>query len=276
LLNKLLTFLLAIVCIVFIVFGQMYWKDKTQQATASTSTVMEEGTNTSTRTNDKDVEDNISTDSTSLLSKEEIKDSIQNLPDDVQSTILSAYENGESVSMLIIGSTAIGDKENGLASLFHDELQTVYGEDFFQIDTFGFDGYSNEFVEELPTLEIADKSYDLVLMEPFTLSDNGYIPTANNHDNIETTLTAFQENNEDTILMLQPPQPIYDANFYPSQVEDLKEFAEEQGYAYFDHWTSWPDPESEEILDYLDDESNPNEDGAKLWARALGEVFISE
>jgi hypothetical protein len=276
LLNKLLTFLLAIVCIVFIVFGQMYWKDKTQQATASTSTVNEEGTNTSTKTNDKGAEDNASTDSISLLSEEEMKDSIQNLPDDVQSTILSAYENGESVSMLIIGSTAIGDKENGSASLFRDELQTVYGEDFFQIDTFGFDGYSNEFVEELPTLEIADKSYDFVLMEPFTLSDNGYIPTANNHDNIETTLTAFQENNENTILMLQPPQPIYDANFYPSQVEDLKEFAEEQGYAYFDHWTSWPDPESEEILDYLDDESNPNEDGAKLWANALAEIFISE
>jgi hypothetical protein len=276
LLNKLLTFLLAIVCIVFIVFGQMYWKDKTQQATATTSTVIEEGTNESTKTNDKDAEDDMSTDSTSLLSEEEMKDSIQNLPDDVQSTILSAYENGESVSMLIIGSTAIGDKENGSASLFRDELQTVYGEDFFQIDTFGFDGYSNEFVEELPTLEIADKSYDLVLMEPFTLSDNGYIPTANNHDNIETTLTAFQENNENTILMLQPPQPIYDANFYPSQVEALKEFAEEQGYAYFDHWTSWPDPESEEILDYLDDESNPNEDGAKLWANALAEIFISE
>jgi hypothetical protein len=276
LLNKLLTFLLAIVCIVFIVFGQMYWKDKTQQATASTSTVNEEGTNTSTKTNDKGVEDNASTDSVSQLSEEEMKDSIQNLPDDVQSTILSAYESGESVSMLIIGSTAIGDKENGSASLFRDELQKVYGEDLFQIDTFGFDGYSNEFVEELPTLEIADKSYDLVLMEPFTLSDNGYIPTANNHDNIETTLTAFQENNENTILMLQPPQPIYDANFYPSQVEDLKEFAEEQGYAYFNHWTSWPDPESEEILDYLDDESNPNEDGAKLWANALAEIFISE
>jgi hypothetical protein len=272
LLNKLLTVLLSILCVVFLIFGQMHWKEKTQQATASTSAVNEESTNTST----KDVEDDEGTDSTSPLSGEEMKDSIQNLPDDVQSTILSAYESGESVSMLIVGSTALGDEENGWASLFRDELQAVYGEDFFQIDIFGFDGYSNEFVEELPTLEIADKSYDFVLMEPFTLSDNGYIPTSDNHNNIETTLATFQENNEDAILMLQPPQPIYDANFYPIQVEDLKEFAEEEGYAYFDHWTSWPDPESEEILDYLDDASKPNEDGAKLWADALGEIFISE
>jgi hypothetical protein len=267
LLNKLLTILLTIFCVVFLIFGQMYWKEKTQQATATTT---EEGTNAST-TNDKDVDD-AGTDSISLLTDEKMKDSIQNLPDKVQSTILSAHENGESVSMLIIGSTALGNEENGWASLFRDKLQSVYGEDFFRIDIFGFDGNSNEFITSWPDEELSEQSYDLVLLEGFTWEDNGEVSISNNHDN----LLKFRDMYEDAVVMLQPPHPIYQAINYPIQVEDLKVFAEENEIPYIDHWSEWPDAQTDEILPYVTEEDELTEDGSALWADSLGKVFIRE
>ena len=81
----------------------------------------------------------------------------------------------------------------------------------------------------------------------------------------------------DAVVILQPPNPIYNATYYPKQVEKLEAFAKEKHYAYYDHWTAWPDYKSKEIDQYVDPESDlPTAEGAKRWAEALAEYFIAQ
>lgn len=71
---------------------------------------------------------------------------------------------------------------------------------------------------------------------------------------------------EDAVIVFHPPYPIYAANYYPTQVNALKSFAESKGIPYVNHWQNWQDPNSEEILDFLEDKSVPNSDEAEVWA----------
>ena len=76
---------------------------------------------------------------------------------------------------------------------------------------------------------------------------------------------------------LQPANPLFQAKYYPLQVEALKNYADRNNITYLNHWDAWPDTQSEEIKKFLIGEpSTPNETGHKLWADFLVDYFISE
>ena len=50
---------------------------------------------------------------------------------------------------------------------------------------------------------------------------------------------------------IQPPHPLYQATYYPVQVEALAQYAEDNDIPYLNHWEAWPDQDSKEIKDYL-------------------------
>jgi hypothetical protein len=263
--SRILAVLISIICIGSIIYGYLHWTEKVHSPGDAAEIVVGK----------ENVPADEETVPLSPLTLEELKAKSAGLPAGVQESMVASYQEGESVSMLVVGSAAMGTKESGWGALLKEKLQGVYGKEFLPVDLVGFKGTSVEFVEEFDRLSIGE-GYDIVLFEPFTLADNGNYSVERNHENIMIALGRLKEANPDVQLILTPPQPIYEAAIYPRQVEDLAKFAEENAIPYVNHWASWPDGKDEALKEYLDEESNPNEAGAEVWAEALFGYFVKE
>lgn len=187
----------------------------------------------------------------------------------VQEVFLNRKEQGEKVQFLIIGSEAMNDGEPGYASLLTDALESSYA-GLVETEVMSFDGTSEEFLMSAPELAAG---YDVVLMEPFTLKNNGRVEIETEHVHIQNVFGEILSVESDAELVLHPPQPIYGAQFYQTQVTALEQFAEMRDYAYINHWVGWPSTEDLTLKDYLTEDSNPNNRGAAAWADALIAYF---
>ena len=118
---------------------------------------------------------------------------------------------------------------------------------------------------------------DLVLLEPFLLNDNGVVMIDDTLAHIQSIIDQLKSAAPNAVVILQPPNPIYNATYYPRQVERLEAFANENGYPYLNHWPAWLDDQSEELNRYVDPQTDlPTAEGAKVWANALAKRFIAQ
>ena len=261
-LRKIGAILAVIVCISILLFSYTNWKDKIESAgsqpaeTSAPAEVEEE-------TKEPVDEEVASIDIDSLTSE---------MDEQIREVFLDRKDSAKKLQLLIVGSEAMDEGSPGYAKALTESLEEAYG-DFIETDMVSFDGTSEDFLDEETDLSAG---YDVVLMEPFTLNDNGIVEIEAEHEHIMEFFGQVQTEESDAVLVLHPPQPIYGAQFYKSQVGALQEFALRNDFAYIDHWAEWPDTEDEAVKDYLDDDSNPNNDGATLWADALTAYFIAE
>ncbi|MCR8850529.1 SGNH/GDSL hydrolase family protein [Rossellomorea sp. SC111] len=139
-----------------------------------------------------------------------------------------------------------------------------------------YDTTSIEFVNGEQSEEVLTSDPDLVLLEPFSLSDNSnFVGSKNNHESIQIFNRRLKEQNEEAFLILQPTHPIAGATYFPKQVEELQAFADEQNIPYLDHWTAWPDDDT--LADYVtESQETPNEKGHEVWAEYLLDYFIAD
>ena len=245
------TIILTVLCIGVLIAGQMHWTDKIEQA----STVKATSTEKKAASNKK-------------LPFQEVTDS------ELKETMeLAAWKHG-SARILIAGSDSMGTEEEGLAAQLSKTLEEAYG-DAITVKHLQYDGNSIDFLAENKVEDYVDFKPDVFIYEPLLLNSNGVedaVKTTN--DMIDTVLEALQAENENLYTILTPPNPIYGAVYYPREVDDLKEYAEEQNLAYVDHWSEWPDHQSEEIKVYLNNaQSAPNEEGEKIWASEILKLF---
>ena len=194
-----------------------------------------------------------------------------NADEQVQDVFSNRLESEEKVQFLITGSTILDSGKPGYAERLNNALKEAYG-DAINVKIESFDGTSEEFLDEKIDLS---PGYDIVLLEPFTLKNNGIVTIEEEHQHIKTFQERLTDETEDAIVVLHPPNPIFAATYYPQQVSALKSFAESEGIPHIDHWKQWPNPETDEISSYLDEDGAPNNDGAEIWASALIEYFIA-
>ncbi|MBO1915491.1 hypothetical protein J4G37_63015, partial [Microvirga sp. 3-52] len=57
---------------------------------------------------------------------------------------------------------------------------------------------------------------------------------------------------DDAVVVLHPAQLLRRAMNYPAQVQSVKGYADSENIPYIDHWTEWPEVNSEELVQYLD------------------------
>ncbi|MBS4206719.1 SGNH/GDSL hydrolase family protein [Bacillus sp. FJAT-50079] len=248
----------AIVCAIFLVFSYTYWKDQT---TVSSFSEKDSTSNQSPKaeTSAKQIDP-------SLLEKTE------NWPESARQSLSASLEAGTPYHIAIVGSQALGG-EDGWATRLKNEFEETFSKDLINVSIFEFaDQTSDQFIMDGGDQLVAESSPDLVLFEPFTLNDNGNVSVEKNHENIMTFLETVKE----SVVILQPPHPIFNAQIYPGQVNDLHLFANEQNLPYIDHWEVWPDYMTEEIKDYIVEpkQSAPNEKGHELWFTYLKDYFI--
>jgi hypothetical protein len=207
----------------------------------------------------------------------------KNLPEQVTQKIEEAVHKDEPIQFVILGSKSTSSAENGWPSLLEKELLDTYGENVFEITIVEIsDKTSTQVVQEQLYKEVTQLTPDLLLFEPFILMDNGEVEMAERLENITTIIDEFKKVNSSVYVYLQPANPLYNATYYPKEVEDLKLFAEQQSITYLNHWDAWPDYRTEEIKTYLEADptiagkSVPNEQGHELWASFLTDYFISK
>ncbi|PAE25778.1 SGNH/GDSL hydrolase family protein [Bacillus sp. 7894-2] len=265
--NKLLIILLAISCGVVLYIGNAHWKEKTVHSTET-----EKQTKTAAKAESSSEKDK----SAEKISIDEFTKLSQNWPEEAKRRFQQTFLEEIPYKIVIVGSSAIGTETEGWAYLTKQKLEETYG-DFIEVDIQTFDGTSMQFSSENDVSKIIEEKADLILLEPFTLKDNGEVIIEDSHANISNWMESVQADNPDTVFILQPPNPIHDASYYPLQVEELKKYAEANNIPYLDHWTAWPDPQSGEIIPYLSEDNEiPSEQGHQLWSDFITDYFINK
>lgn len=257
--NFLLMVLLLASCVSFIIVGQLYWQkkidDTVKQAMAEAP------------------KQEASDENESKLMKY-----ADQLPAEVQKKIENAIHTNRPVRLVIAGSKAISSSANSWPALLKKELESTYGKQVFEVVVKEYgDMTTKEALDENIDKEIIDAKPDILLWEPFLLNNNGVIEIGDALQQIDTIIQNIRSALPDVTMMLQPPHPIYNARYYPAQVEQLQSFAKEKGYIYLDHWKAWPDYKSEEINDVVNENTDlPNEQGQRLWADFFIDYFIAK
>lgn len=190
--------------------------------------------------------------------------------------LASRFDSGEHVKLLIVGSQAIAQGgDGGTAGNLAGSLATAY-KGFVKTDIVSFGGTSLEFMDEMDELINWKTGYDILLLEPFTLNNNGRVVIEDEHRHILQIREQLQGVTDDAVLVLMPSQPIHRPNFYATQIRALEKFTRARGIPYIDHWQGWPDVTDEKLFEYLDENSAPNNLGSEVWTEILREYFLGD
>nr|WP_263324262.1 SGNH/GDSL hydrolase family protein [Neobacillus sp. Marseille-Q6967] len=259
-----LTVLLGIVCITVLVIGNSYWNKKIQQASAKITSV--ETGKLESKENNQDVAD-IETAVLALAS---------NWPAAAVERFKQTLDNKEAFKILFVGSSAIGSETDGMYPIVRQKLIESFGEKNIEIGIKTFDTTSSQLIANNFHEEIAAEAADLVVIEPLTLNDNGNVSIEESLNNISALKETILTQNPAATLIIQPSYPLFNAKFYPIQVEEVKKYAESNQIPYLDHWAAWPDPNTEDVKTYLlPDQTGPSEQGIQAWSDYLIQFFIN-
>lgn len=184
---------------------------------------------------------------------------------------------GKPFKIQMVGSAALGEGSTSWPEILKAELQKEFGESVIEASINSYDLNSLSFTSDNKQQEIIDAKPDLVILEPFILKDNGAVAIEDSLENTKNIMENVKSANPETTFIIQPAHPLYNSQYYPIQVQNLKAFAEDNNVTYLDHWTAWPEQDNQELKEYLSaDNSQPNEKGHKVWAEYLVDYFISK
>lgn len=255
----LVNILAAIVLIVTVVAGKMYWNHQTSAEASNTA-----------------AKESSSTNSARKAASGNWEDYAGNLPKSVKVKLKEADASGKPMKLLIVGSQATSTDSKGWPTMLKKTLNNTYGS-LVDVNVLEYkDTTTLDFVRNQNYKDIVKEKPDVLLFEPFLLNDNGVVGITNTLDNLAVIMSHITEADKDLVTILQPSQPIYNATNYPKEAEALGEFAKENGYEYVNHWSAWPDYKSEKILDYLVEKQRvPTAKGNTAWSSYLEEYFTA-
>ncbi|MGG1397360.1 hypothetical protein ABE288_05945 [Bacillus salipaludis] len=239
-----LTVLLGIICVAVLFWGHSYYNQKIQAAS-------NKGTEISEGTDEEAVEQSI-----------DIDDLTKNWPDKAVGRIKQTIKEKKKFKLLLVGNKSDAEIYKDVK----EKLTEAFG-DHITVSIVSFNETSATFIQEK---DLADKKADLIVLEPFLLADNGVVAIDDTLKNVSKIIVQVDNSNPEAVFVLQPSFPLYQAKYYPIQVDELKKYAEKKDIPYLDHWSAWPDYQKEEIQDYLlSDQSGPNEKGIQVWSDYL-------
>lgn len=258
--KSLLTVVLSLFTVIFLIFGYSYWKSTTKVKPIDNPVKTEN----LEKNQKKEIDDPEEENQVSLL------DFVGTWPQDAVDEYKVALEANTPFKFAIIGSQSVG-ADHSWAKQLQQEFQSVFGKTI-EIELFEFAHMNtNELIED-GYEEVITFNPNMILFESLSLNDNTDGIADSSNDNI----SEFVESFADATFIIQPSQPIYNAQAYPIQIDNQETFVSELGITYLNHWDSWPDFLSEEIREYLPAENQgiPNEKGQDLWFTYLKDYFF--
>ncbi|KSU83038.1 hypothetical protein GA0061096_2230 [Fictibacillus enclensis] len=262
--KKVLYVLIFIICLGSLGYGNIQYKLKLEDKAEAAKKDLEDQ-----RAASKERKESSTMPGVSALTK--------NLPENAQEVIAERWKAAETVKVGAIGSETTSG-EDSWGTLFQQKLQAAYGKEHIEFLSKGFKNeWSITVIKDKKYQPLLDQRLDVLLIEPFLLNDNGKINIRDTLASLDILLADVKRANPETVVLLQPPNPIYKPRFYLDQVNQLKRYANEKGMAYIDHWSAWPDQESEELKMYVNTENHqPTKKGEQLWADDLADLFTGK
>lgn len=255
-------------CIILLVGSYMQWNGKISSAGVQSPTPISPSE-----------KDNENKDSKTSAEPEQDTERLlalaANADKQVQAVVQDRLEADEPLDFLIVGSTIMEEGKPGYAERLKTALENAYG-DFVNVTIASFDTTSDAFIENVSSELDFDKKFDIALFEPFNLKNNGVITPDDQQEYIELFQNRLVEEVEDAVLVLHPSQPLHQAVYYPLEVESIETYATSNDIPYINHWKDWPAIDSDDLPNFLDEDSAPNDAGAEVWANALIKYFIAE
>lgn len=272
--KRIFAFLSILLFINIVIIGIFSWNSNQEKTVANAIQSLENQTSNEDSRENENENQNESKDPDQKLNRVQLGYLVQDFPEAVINRFSEAFDGGEPVKFVLAGSESLGYGDGGWSTIVERELENLYGENLLDVIVYEFNGTTTQFLESGAADEVARMNPDMLLFETLTLEDNsGLVMLDQTLANLKEIVDVFMEQNPDLYLVLQPPQPIFTTVYYPDQVRSVKQFANENSIPFLDHWTEWPDYATEEILDYLTDESAPNEKGHEVWAKAVIDFF---
>ncbi|MBN8201831.1 SGNH/GDSL hydrolase family protein [Bacillus sp. NTK034] len=200
-----------------------------------------------------------------------------NWPEESKEVFKKRLAEGKPFKLQIVGSGALGEGQTSWPEILKTELQKEFKNSVLEVSVNSYDLNSLSYIKENKQQDIIKTKPDLVILEPFILNDNGAVGIEGSLANTKNIIEDVKKANPETSFIIQPAHPLYNSQFYPIQVQNLKKFAEENNITYLDHWSAWPEQDNQELTEYLtSDNSQPSERGHEVWAEYLVEYLIEK
>ncbi len=257
--------ILIILCAAGLFYSATVWKSKVHEAaeTKPSQTVPKEQDSSNKDTaSEQPIED--------VVTKTPTTEGLSKTSDPrMKELFTKKFTAEEDVQMLVIGSDSLDPVAIRFATAFKETFS-----DWVTVDSVTADLTSTEFVAQ--GLSEIDWSigYDIVLYEPFTLKNNGVVVIEREQQDLLAVQKKAMEANDQVLFIVTPPQPIYEANYYQTQIQALKTFTNQEKLMYIDHWSNWPPTNSTDLLNYVDKERQLTSRGVKVWSDALIHTFL--
>ncbi|MEH7549082.1 SGNH/GDSL hydrolase family protein [Neobacillus vireti] len=257
------TILLGIACLTVVVWGHSNWNKKIAVASSHLSSFKQADGGSSQITTGSD--------------QEELLAYTSNWPSTAVETFKKALKEEKTYKILFVGSPAIGSETAGSYPIVKEKLLETFGKKNIQVTLKTFNSTSTKFISDNKQDDLADEKADVIVLEPFILLNNGEVLPENTLKDITKIMDDIKANQPETTFILQPSYPLFQAKIYPSQVAVLKKFAQENKIAYLDHWTAWPNSNTNAFKEYLlPDGSAPSEKGYEVWSNYLIKYFTNQ
>ncbi|WP_199880593.1 SGNH/GDSL hydrolase family protein [Bacillus massiliglaciei] len=251
--KKFVVLLSIVACVITLVLGQLYWKSRLAGVQAEKTAPQAEKTESESK---------------------QYSSLTENWPKKSRDLYEERLKENKPFKILLAGSMYSDADSFSVMDDLSRTLKENYGTSV-KVITKSYDLYSTEFVDQGKEEELAKEKADLILLEPFTLKNNGFLSSDDSLAYLSDILDSIQEEKDETEVILQPPYPLPDATLYPQQVNDLKEYAKENNLPYLDHWKEWPEEGSDELNDLFDENGQLKEEGYQIWADYLENYFVS-
>jgi hypothetical protein len=260
--RRVFTMFVILACVFSVVGGHFYYKNKLEETAQEAK--LELGMTAKEETKNK-------------ISSEEVQkpaDHFKNAPEGLTELYHQKKNAGEALTFHLIGSTNTSANDGTWAQLFTKQMTDTYGKDVaIQVTSFG-ELTSLELQDSQAYTNIVDKKADIFLIEPPLLNDNDGVSMDDTLYVLAKLIAGIKSENPNTVILLQPSNPIFSPNRYADQINRLKVYAKEQNISFLNHWEKWPDVDSEVIKEYYNATTFvPNEKGHKLWADYMFNVF---
>ncbi|WP_419881731.1 SGNH/GDSL hydrolase family protein [Peribacillus sp. B-H-3] len=236
------TIFTILACIAIIFLGNMHWKDEISKAAGSG------------KIRDIAVQEPVE--------EEKNQDLVKvpgNWPEESAALYKKKAEANQKFKIVFAGPDAKGWSKEAIS-----KVKEAYG-DTIITSVVQTEGSSLEYVRSDQPKKLMDEQGDMIILESFTLADNSHVALKDSFYTLTKIIDDVKKNKKDTQFVLQPPNPIYGAKYYPGQVNELKKYAKENKISYINHWAAWPEPSTAAIKEDLTTEQSPNDKGYKLW-----------
>lgn len=274
-LEKIFVPLISILSIAILIVSYLSWTNKLEMIKSEATTAETQNSIGSKDTTNKqeaiESEDSVAFE----LQSEELAQVMENTDESVKELLQKRFDAGEKVQMLIVGSAVLDFGEPSYGSVLVDTIEKAY-KGFIEPTKYSFDMTSQQFIDEKLDEIDWQAGYDFVLFEPFTLTNSGNIGPDVEQEHIQLFMDQVKSNVEDAVIVLQPSYPLYRTINYKPAIDSLQQFAVDHNIPYINHWEQWPDPDDEELLQYLTKEKNPTQEGVTIWSNVLTKYFTNQ